>query len=152
MQCANKTRFGKCFLYLVQIFEPAIAAPQKVASAQLCDSTAKTSFEMEDSLSVRTDFSSSNKRSACSKRRRIMIKMLSQPSHCQLDPMILITIAIRGRSHKLCWQEEVGRYVQKYCLFVNFYKVENVTCSGVGSQKMNKKNGICFVPKELFFF
>ena len=64
-----------------------------------------------------------------------MIKMLSQPSHCQLDPMILITIAIRGRSHKLCWQEEVGRYVQKYCLFVNFYKVENVNGWGRWSKK-----------------
>ena len=121
---------------------------------QLCDSTAKTSFEMEDSLSVRTDFSSSNKRSACSKRRRIMIKMLSQPSHCQLDPMILITIAIRGRSHKLCWQEEVGRYVQKYCLFVNFYKVENVTCSGVGSTEfaLCQKNYCFFLILFLFHF
>ena len=72
LQCEKTTRFGQCFLYLVQIFEPAIAAPcapQKVASAQLCDSTAKTSFEMEDSLSVRTDFSSSNKRSAGSKEK-----------------------------------------------------------------------------------
>ena len=69
LQCAKTARFGQCFLYLVQIFEPAIAAPQKVASAQLCDSTAKTSFEMEDSLSVRTDFSSSNKRSARSKEK-----------------------------------------------------------------------------------
>jgi cell division protein FtsI/penicillin-binding protein 2 len=67
LQCVKMARFDQCFLYLAQIFEPAIAAPQKVASAQLCDSTAKTSFEMEDSLSVRTDFSSSNKRSARSK-------------------------------------------------------------------------------------
>ena len=70
LQFAKTNRFDQCFLYLAQIVEPAIAAPQKVASAQLCDSTAKTSFEMEDSLSARTEFSSSNKRSARSKEKK----------------------------------------------------------------------------------